>query len=131
MDLPGLNFTPGKVIQAEIQRRFASPVSFSPSSCHREFFLVISFGRCKFRLLESSVSLILQAVLGGTADHFCVLHLGDRVFRFSVSSQDVGFHIYKLRSFECSAFKVYFNLWYNGGANFRQEFQSWEKEQLA
>lgn len=65
---------------------------------------------------------ILVAVIGGCANSFRVVRLAERVFRFSVHSQDVGFHIYKLRSFESSAFKVFFNLWHNGGPNFRSEF---------
>lgn len=122
MDLPGLDSRPGKVIAAEIWRHFSSPVSFDPLSSPLEFFLVLSFGRCKYRLSKLSVAYILQAVIGGDAPSFRVLQLGDRVFRFSVHSRQVGFHVYKLRSYECSAFKIFFNLWHRGGPSFRSEF---------
>lgn len=129
IDLPGLDHRPGKVVQAEILRRFSSPVSFHPLVSRREFFMVLSFGRCVYRLSEQSAALILQAVIGGVADSFAVLRLADRVFRFSVHSKDVGFHIYKLRSFECSSFKMFFNLWHNGGPNYHLELANWEQEQ--
>lgn len=67
-------------------------------------------GRCKYHLSESSVALILQSVLGGHPDGFRVHALDLRVFRFSVQSQEVGFHVYHLRAFECQNFKIYFHL---------------------
>lgn len=47
----------------------------------------------------------------------------------SVFSQDVGFHIYHLRSFECHNFKIYFYLWHGGGPNFWHEYTHWLDEQ--
>jgi hypothetical protein len=41
----------------------------------------------------------------------------DRVFKFVVVSRNVGFHIYKLRSFSCDEHHIFFNLWNNGGAH--------------
>jgi len=38
-------------------------------------------------------------------------------FFVSRSSNTVGHFIYKLRSFECQAFKLFFYLWNNGGPN--------------
>jgi hypothetical protein len=129
MALSGLDSRLGKVVEAEIQRRFSCPVSFDSHLSAHEFFLVLSFDRCKFRLSEHSAALILQSVIGGHAHSFNVIRLDNRVFRFSVHSQEVGFHIYKLRSFECSNFKIFFNLWHNGGPNFEIEFRNWESEQ--
>jgi hypothetical protein len=131
MDLPGLNTRTGKVVEAEIRRRFGLPVSFDPALPSREFFLVLSFGRCKFRLTEAVAAALLQSVIGGIVENFRILPLGDRVFRFSVSSQAVGFHVYKLRSFECSLFKLYFNLWHGGGANYMSEFRRWQHDEAA
>lgn len=74
---------------------------------------------------------ILQATIGGDADLFCVLCLNDRVFKFSVSSQDIGFHIYKLKSFECATYKILFNLWHGGGPNYVLEYRQWKAEELA
>lgn len=101
MELPGLNFRPGKVVEAEIRRKFGSLVCHDPSSSLPEFLLVLSFGCCKFHLLEASAALILQAVIGDAAS-FHVRSLGERVFRFSVSSPAVGFHVHNFHSFECS-----------------------------
>lgn len=129
MDLSGLDRRPGRVVEAEVYRRYNALVSFDPLSSSSEFFLVLSVGRCKFRLLEHSVSLILQSVIGGQAPAFRVLCLADRVFRFSVHSQEVGFHIYRLRSFECANFKIYFHLWHGGGPNFCYEYKLWMEEQ--
>lgn len=92
MDLLGQNFRAGKVVEAEIHRKFGLLVCPSPTS--KEFFLVLSFGRCRYRLSEVYAATILQSVLRGTARYYNVCSLQDRVFRFSVSSQQVGFHIY-------------------------------------
>lgn len=131
MDLPGLNFRPERVIEAEIHRKFGSAVSFDPSFPSSEFFLVLSFGRCKFKVSVSSATILLQSVIGGVAENFRLLPLGDRVFRFSVASSVVGFHIYKLRSSECKNFKVFFNLWHGGGPNFKSEFRRWVADEEA
>lgn len=64
VNLPGLNPRPGRVFELEIRRKFGT--SITPDSPHsRPFLLVVSFGRCRFRLSPQSVSLILQAVIGG------------------------------------------------------------------
>lgn len=36
---------------------------------------------------------LLQTAIGGDAPKFDVLQLGDRVFKFSVSSKEVGFFV--------------------------------------
>lgn len=131
MDFPGLNFRPGKVVEAEILRRHGLPVCHVPALRFPEFFLVLSFGRCKYRLSEQSAATILQAVIGGAVALFRVTSLGDRIFRFSVSSRAVGFHIYNLHSYECSNFKIFFNLWHGGGPNYKVEYRRWEAEEQA
>jgi hypothetical protein len=82
-------------------------------------------------LCTTSVGLILQATLGGVASDFDVFQLGPRVFRFSVSSHLVGFHVFKLRSFEFSAYKVFFHLWGNGGPRWKLELAAFNREELA
>lgn len=111
---PWSHFRPGQVVAAEISRRFHSSVCPHPSTPSHELFLVLSFGRCAYRLNELSMACILQAVLGGNASDFHVRSLRDRVFRFSVATPVIGFHIYNLRSFECSKFKSFFDLWHGG-----------------
>lgn len=74
---------------------------------------------------------ILQATIGGSAELFNVCYLSDRVFRFSVSSHNVGFHVYKLRSFQCSNYKIFFHLWHGGGPDYISEFRRWCIEEQA
>ena len=47
MELQGLNFCPGLGVQAAINSKFGCSVSSDVSS--GAFFLVASFGRCKFK----------------------------------------------------------------------------------
>lgn len=75
------------------------------------------------------MGLLLQSCLGGSASDLCVAQIGDRVFRFKVSSKAVGFHIYHLKSYQCDSFVVYFNLWSEGGPRSEIEAQRWEQEQ--
>jgi len=71
MELPGLSFRPGVGVQAAVLQKFGLSVTSSGSS-RGAFFLVTSFGRCKFRLCPPSVGLILQATIGGSALDFAV-----------------------------------------------------------
>nr|TKW34816.1 hypothetical protein SEVIR_2G330700v2 [Setaria viridis] len=55
---------------------------------------------------------LLQSVLGGSAPLFAAEEIDDWVFKFSVSSKEVGLLVYKLDFFfQCADFKVIFNLW--------------------
>lgn len=122
MELHGLDFSPSLAFQLDLWHAHGLLISSSSSSC--SFFLVVSFGHCKFCLFSSSVSLLLQATIGGSASEFGAIALGDRVFRFSITSNLVGHCIYKLRSFECSLYKLFFHLWNNGGPNWQPEWKS-------
>ena len=121
MEATKLCMLPGQSIQKVIYNKFRSSVS--PVSISHALFLVASFGRSKFKLSPSSVGSILQATIGGVSEDFNVVQLADRVFRFSVSSKWVGFHIVNLRSFECSQFKIFFHFWGFGGPNWRREWR--------
>lgn len=46
-----------------------------------------------------------------------------------MSSSFVGFHTYKLKSFECLDFKIFFHFWHGGGPNFEVEYRNWIREQ--
>ncbi|KAG0512725.1 hypothetical protein BDA96_10G038600 [Sorghum bicolor] len=129
MDPSSLNPRPGISIQKLIRSRFNCSVS--PVSRSHVFFLVASFGHCKLRLSAASVGAVIQATIGGYAADFDVLHLNDRVFRFSVSSKKVGFHIVSLRSFECSEYKIFFHLWGMGGPNWKREWSLFCSEEVA
>lgn len=73
---------------------------------------MVSFGRCKFRLFEDSVSYLLHATIGGSASQFRVSQLAARVFKFSISCQQVGIFICRLvpSSVLCSSFIFTFGL---------------------
>ena len=109
MDLSGLSFVWGLKVQAAVLATLNLPIS-NPALGRDSFFLVASFGRCKFKLCCESVGVILQATLGGLASDFRVSQLGDRVFRFVVSTRAVGFYVRDLQSFECKLYKVSFHL---------------------
>lgn len=128
MALSVLSFSSGLRLQDEIWHKFKATVT-SPSLGPSSFFLVVAFGRCKFRLSVPSVASLLQATIGGEAAHFNVLQLGDRVFRFVVSSKPVGLFIYQLVSFECVSYKWSFHLWGNGGPNWRFEYNQFLAEE--
>jgi hypothetical protein len=44
MNILDLNKRPGKVVEAEIRRRFSSIVNFDPSLSPHDIYLVLSFG---------------------------------------------------------------------------------------
>ena len=100
--IPAFNTRPGRVVEDKILHRFGSTIDGDPASKAKAFFLVLSVGCCKFHLSIHLVEHLLQAVLGGFPKAFQVVQLADRVFRFSVASQLVGFHIFNLQSFECA-----------------------------
>jgi hypothetical protein len=75
------------------------------------------------------MGLILQATLGGVAADFRSQQISDRVFKFVVASRNVGFHIYKLRSYCCDQYKVFFNLCGNGGPNWQSELRNFLSEE--
>lgn len=126
--LPGLSFEPGLKVQSHVWAALQRPVSW-PDAGRDSFVLVVSFGRCKFKLCPASVELILQATIGGSASHFKVSCLHDRTFKFIVASKPVGFFIHNLRSFSCDRYSLFFHLWNNGGPNWRLEFKRFQEEE--
>ncbi|RLN04297.1 hypothetical protein C2845_PM13G19540 [Panicum miliaceum] len=90
---PPLDLQPGLDFQSFIWRKLGLPINIRVGLDHESFVLVVSFGRCKLHLSQSSVGEILQATLGGHATAFKVSHLNDRVFSFVVASKLVGFQV--------------------------------------
>ena len=107
--LPGLSFAPGIEFEKEVWSKLAKPITRADLSSS-SFALVTSFGRSCFKLSPRSVGFILQATIGGLADHFCVSELSERSFKFFVSERLVGFFIHNLRSFSCDHYVLYFHL---------------------
>jgi hypothetical protein len=131
MDLSGLNFQSGVGVQTAIHAPFVEPVNHFPFQGLKEFFRIVSVGRCKFKLSEQTIVLLLQATIDGTMVDFRPQQISDHVFKFVVASRNVDFHIYNLRSFSCEGYNIFFNLWYNGGAHWQSEFEKYFKEEAA
>ncbi|KAM0862751.1 hypothetical protein ACQ4PT_045066 [Festuca glaucescens] len=122
-----LDFLPGISFRREVRDKFNSSVH--PVTDSGRFLLVVSFGRARFRLDETSVAVALESCLGGLCGNLEVLHIRDRVFRFSVRSKRVGFHVTSTRSYSCKEFKCFFHLWGSGGPNWEREFRTWCSDQ--
>ena len=67
MDLSRLDFRPGSLFEADVRRRFSVPVCSGSPNSPSAFWLVVSFGRCIFKLDSVSVGHLLQAAFGGFA----------------------------------------------------------------
>lgn len=110
MDLSSLNLSPGLVFSSNVRKYLGVYVNYTGKTASKEFVLLVSFSRFKFRLSSDAVGICLQAALGGTAKCFEAVKLQDQIFRFAVSYCDVGFLILKLRPFSCDQFKMAFHL---------------------
>jgi hypothetical protein len=131
MDLAKLYFRSGTIFEDDIRRRLASPVCPGRPNLPSTFWLVISFGCCTFKLDTVSVGYLFQASLGGFAKGFNVSQLSDRVFRFSIFSKAVGFHVYNSKCIDRSEFRAFFNLWNQGGPNWIHEYRKFIQEENA
>lgn len=123
------DFSQGRKFQNEVLNKLQSSVHHPSSSPYGSFFLLATFRRYTFRLTEGSVSLALHSCLGGTPAGFHVVQEGDRHFRFSVASKNVGFLVYSLKRIITDYFDVYFHLWRDGGANWKKERKQWLQEE--
>jgi hypothetical protein len=122
----GLDFSPVINFAKEMRRKFATLVH--PSHFTGHFTMVVSFDRACFRLNDDSVSIALEAAIGGYCVDLKVSLLRDRVFYFNVSCKQIGFQVYNLKKFECKQFKCFFHLWGFGGPNWQNEFSEWQRE---
>jgi hypothetical protein len=91
----------------------------------------VAFGRVKFRLDAILVNSALRSCIGSHDADFHVIHIRERVFRFSVISKAVGFMVYNLKSFACPSFACHFFLWGLGGPNWSREHSLWLSEQAS
>jgi hypothetical protein len=115
MDTSKLNFDIGKVFSSKVFDVLGSWVTPNGKPAGRDFFLLVSFSRNRFRLTEDSVGLCLQSVLGGNAFDFNSLKLEDQIFRFTVSSKKVGLLILELSQVAEKFFKLAFFLCNDSG----------------
>jgi hypothetical protein len=131
MDLALLDFRPRLAFEDSLKLNLASSVCPIRPRLRSSFWQVVSFGRYIFKLNLDSVGQLLQAALGGFASGFEVLQLADRVFRFSVSSMAVDFHIYNSGCIDRKEFMAFFNLWNYGGPNWKHEFKIFSEEEAS
>lgn len=111
MLLADLRFDKGHAFEDRIWSTLHLPINFTEGSGLREFFLVAEFTRSRIRLTEESVGTILLSYFGGRASLFKVCKLHDHLFKFSVSSLDVGFAIYNGGNISLPEFNLCFLLW--------------------
>ena len=123
-----LDFHLGLEIEKLVANCFQCTVSPSFIPLGFKFSPIASFGRSSVRLNDDSVSLLLQSSLCGTVKDFRAIHLSGWMFHFSVSCKKVGLLIYKLKSFSCKGFVVFFLVWGNGGPNWLRDFDCWTRE---
>jgi hypothetical protein len=124
-----LDFFDDLRFQDWILHKFNCPINLLPGKFDRHQFFLIYFGRCSLRLCAKSVGFLLQSFIGGKADLFRVIPLSNQGFRFSLSCKDVGFAVYRRRSYVCSSFKAYLHLWNSGGPNWIKEWQLYSDEE--
>ena len=129
--LSDLDFGPGVSFEKLVFQRFGCTVSPVSSLSPASFHLVASFGRSALRLNVVSVGTILKSCLGGSAEDFNVIHLSGWMFKFSISSKNVGILIRKTNHVICNSFAIFFFLWGNGGPNWRRDYQRWLEEEEA
>jgi hypothetical protein len=113
----GFDFNQGKAFADSCLRKFRQRVNLDKFSRRNPFYLVCSFGRACFILDVHTVAIALQACFGGTTTLYNVKALRDRTFIFSASSSAIGFEIYNSVSYSHSSFKIFFNIYGQGGPN--------------
>jgi hypothetical protein len=118
-------------LEESVWKIFGSSLSPPPGALSAAIFLVISFGRCKFRLSPWSVGLLFQASFGGIDVNYHVFQLHDRVFQLSVTSKMVGF-IYTISKWlSVQILKLSSTFGTRGGPNWIKEFRDFQAEEAA
>lgn len=115
MDFSKLDFAAGEAFSKKIFNLFKCGVFSDTSPASEGFSLLVSFSRNRFRLTEDSVNTCLQSVLGGRAQLFKADQMEDQIFKFRVSSRQVGFLICELGSRSCEWFNLAFFLYNDDG----------------
>ncbi|TKV99502.1 hypothetical protein SEVIR_8G048460v4 [Setaria viridis] len=118
MDISDLDLCPGLDFSAKVRSALGVRVSPHTSTSPSKFWLLATFTRSRVKLSEDNVGFMLQSALGGSAPRFEVSEIADWIFKFCVSSKDVGLLVHQLGFFQCEIFKVAFNLWNDRGLNF-------------
>lgn len=107
MDLSLLDQRPGSLFSTKVKSLLCCSVT---SGSGFGFWLLAAFPCSKLRLSEDTVGFLLQSALGGVASEFLVKEVADWVFKFRVTSKEVGFLVYGLKDFSSDSFRVVFNI---------------------
>nr|TKW28031.1 hypothetical protein SEVIR_3G297000v2 [Setaria viridis] len=110
MDSSKFNFGIGIAFEKRIQDCLNSKVTLDRKLAGKGFHLLVSFSQNRFHLTSDSVNVCLQSVLGGHYDLFQAEELEDQVFKFTVSSREVGFLIIDRGLLSSDFFKLSFFL---------------------
>lgn len=105
-----MDLHPRLTFLAKVRSLLGVRVSPSPSAYASRFWLQATFTRSRIKLSVDNVGFLLQSVLGGSGPLFEVAEVDDWIFKFCVSSKEVGLLVYQLASSQCEIFKVAFNL---------------------
>ena len=119
MSLFDLRFERAHAFEDRICSSMNLPINFMVEHGQREFFLVAEFTRSKIRLTEESVGTILISCFGGRASLYKLRKLCEHLFKFSVSSINVGFAVYNGGNVSLPEFNLCFLLWGSSGPKFR------------
>lgn len=118
------NFETRQGFEQRIWNWFHLPINFSPGRGLHEFFLVAEFTRSRIKLTHESVGTILLSFFRGHASLLNVAMIARNLFKFSVSSMDVGFAIYNGGNIFSQLFNLGFLLWGPDGPKSKQAANS-------
>jgi hypothetical protein len=107
-------------VEAAIRSRYGDLVNYFPIQGLKEFILQYLLVGVNSNSKSFASVFFLQATLVGVAVDFRLQLISDWVYKFVVTSRNVTFHIYNLKSYTCEQYKI-FNLWGNGGAHWDLE----------
>lgn len=127
MSLSDLNFEVGRKFEEEVCNKWDVRTNGDGSEA-AGFLLVAEFTRSKIKLSPQSVGTILLACFGGRASSFQVQQLQNWSFKFSVSSQEVGYSIIKGGNISTPKFNLNILLWGSGGPNSCYELDQYLQE---
>lgn len=118
MDHLTLDPSHGRSFSSKVRSLVGTSVVSDRPDAADSFWLLAAFSRSRLRLNDLSVGHILFSILGGEPSLLAIVEVEEHIFKFSVASKAVGLLIYRIQSFECDQFKVFFHLWNDKGLNF-------------
>nr|TKW01385.1 hypothetical protein SEVIR_8G176600v2 [Setaria viridis] len=90
--------------------KIGTQVTLDETKAGNGFHLLVVFSRNRFRLSAETVNTCLNSILGGKKESFMAEELEEQIFKFKVSSREVGFLIVNQGLVLCDLFKLSFFL---------------------